>query len=173
MNNTIRHLLVLVAAAAMISAFNTHVSAQDDAGREERRERMIEGYKETLDVKLEEDWKSKIRPLVVKVLDAQREVGFGGFGGGGFNRGGGNRGGGGGNDQAAGNRSGRPGNPDRDALRKAVDDKAPADEVKEKLAKYRESRKSKEVALEKAQDELRKALSPRQEGAAVLAGLLK
>jgi hypothetical protein len=169
MNKTIRHLLVLVAAAAMISVFNSSASAQDDASREERRERMINGYKETLDVKSEEDWKNKIRPLVVKVLDAQREArsgsfgGFGGFGGRGGQGGqGGNRGGG----------QGTP-NPDREALQKAVEDKAPADEVKEKLAKYREGRKSKDAALEKAQEELKKALSPRQEAAAVLAGLLR
>jgi hypothetical protein len=41
------------------------------------------------------------------------------------------------------------------------------------LAKVREARKAKEVALEKAQEELHKALSPRQEAGAVLAGLLK
>jgi len=147
----------------MISVFNNQAFAQDDASREERRQQTIDRYKETLDVKSEEDWKNKIRPLVVKVLDAQREarsgIGFGGFGTG--------RGGGGGNRGA-----GQP-NPDREALQKAVEDKAPADEVKEKLAKYREGRKTKEAAADKAQEELRKALSPRQEAAAVLASLLK
>lgn len=154
----------------MISVFNTSASAQDDASREERRERMINGYKDTLDVKSEDDWKNKIRPLVVKVLDAQREARSGGFGGfGGF----GGRGGQGG--QGGGNRGGGQGtsNPDREALQKAVDDKAPAEEVKEKLAKYREGRKAKDATLEKAQEELKKALSPRQEAAAVLAGLLR
>ena len=58
-------------------------------------------------------------------------------------------------------------------MNKAIEDKAPADEVKAKLAKYRESRKAKEATVEKAQDDLRKALNPRQEAAAVLAGLLK
>ncbi|HEY0552304.1 MAG TPA: hypothetical protein VGF13_22075, partial [Verrucomicrobiae bacterium] len=68
-------------------------------------------------------------------------------------------------------------NPERDALKKALDEKAPADEVKEKLAKYREARQARETktqaALEAAQNDLRKALSPRQEAGAVLARLLK
>ena len=58
-------------------------------------------------------------------------------------------------------------------VQKAVEDKAPADEIKEKVAKLREARKAKEIALEKAQEDLRKALSPRQEAGAILAGLLK
>ena len=94
--------------------------------------------------------------------------GFGGRGGG--------RGGAGNNEQAGGNNrnrfGGQPG-PELEALEKAIDDKAPADEVKAKLAKFRAARKAKEAALEKAQDELRQALSPRQEAGAVLAGLLK
>jgi hypothetical protein len=51
--------------------------------------------------------------------------------------------------------------------------KASADEIKGKLAKFREARKTKEANLEKAQDELRKVLSARQEASAVLTGLLK
>ena len=58
-------------------------------------------------------------------------------------------------------------------LQKALDGKAPTDEVKTKLAKLRDARKDKEAALDKAQEELRKALSARQEAGAVLAGLLK
>jgi hypothetical protein len=124
-------------------------------------------------VKSEEDW-TKLEPLVTKVMDAQREAGFGFFGGGGRgNRGGGGGGGDqGGNSNTNRNRFGQS-SPETDALRKALDEKAPADEVKAKLAKLREARKEKEAALSKAQDELRKALSPRQEAGAVLAGLLK
>lgn len=58
-------------------------------------------------------------------------------------------------------------------LQKALDDKAPVEEVKAKLAKVREARNTKEAALDKAQEELRKALSPRQEAGAVLVGLLR
>ena len=79
--------------------------------------------------------------------------------------GGGGRGGGGGE-------RGNPG-PEAEALQKAIEAKAPADELKSKLAKLREARKVKEANLEKAQEDLRKVLSVRQEAAAVLAGLLK
>lgn len=135
----------------------------------------MERYRERIEVKSDEDWK-KLEPIIGKVMDAQRDarmgMGFGGFGG----RGGGRRGGdGGGSDNQGGNRD-RGGNQTSQEvkdLQKAFDDKAPADEIKAKLAKVREARKSKEAALEKAQDELRKALSPRQEAGAVLAGLLR
>jgi Spy/CpxP family protein refolding chaperone len=67
--------------------------------------------------------------------------------------------------------------PEQEALTKALEEKAPADEIKAKLAKYREARKTRdaerESKLEKAQEELRKALTPRQEAGAVLARLLK
>jgi hypothetical protein len=46
-------------------------------------------------------------------------------------------------------------------------------ELKAKLAKVREARKQKEANLAKAQDELRKVLSVRQEATAVLMGLLQ
>jgi hypothetical protein len=58
------------------------------------------------------------------------------------------------------------------ALRSAIEANAPADEIKAKLAKVREARKSKEAALESAQAELKKVLSVRQEATAVLMGLL-
>ncbi len=63
--------------------------------------------------------------------------------------------------------------PELDALRKALDSKAPAEEIKAKLADVRAARKKKEAELEKAQDELRDMLSPRQEAVAVTLGLLK
>ena len=46
-------------------------------------------------------------------------------------------------------------------------------EIKTKLAKYRESQKTKQANLEKAQAELRQVLSVRQEANAVLMGLLQ
>lgn len=178
MKNKMQHLLVLAAAAAMVGLFTNNAAAQDEAARAERRQQMMDRYRERIDVKSDEDWKNKIEPLVSKVTDAQRAAvtggGFGGFGrGGGGGGGGGGRGGGGAGGGAGGGPGGAPPNPEREALTKAVEDKAPADEIKDKLAKYRESRKAKEAALEKAQDDLRKALSPRQEAGAVLAGLLK
>jgi 5'-deoxynucleotidase YfbR-like HD superfamily hydrolase len=63
--------------------------------------------------------------------------------------------------------------PEQDALQKAVESNAPADEIKTKMAKYREAMKAKEAKLVKAQDELKQVLSVKQEATAVLMGLLK
>ncbi len=170
MKNIFRHSLALAALAAVVSFSTVTASAQDSERAEERRIARLKTIRETMDVKSDADWKDKIEPLVVKVQDAQRARGaaaFGGFGGGG--RGGPGGAGGGQGGQGGGNRNA---NPEFDALRKAMEDKAPADEIKEKLAKYRESKKAKDDALTKAQDDLRKALSPRQEAGAVVAGLL-
>ena len=172
MKKNTHHLLALAAAAVMIGLFTSHASAQgfDPA---QFRERAMTRYREQLDVKSDEDWK-KIEPLVGKVMDARTAVGGFGFGGRGGGRG---RGGGdGGNAEQGGernrNRFGTP-SAEEQALEKAIEAKAPADEIKTKLAALRESRKKKEAALESAQDELRKALSPRQEASAVLARLLR
>jgi len=165
MKNKISRFVLLSVAAAALGLFSNTAAAQDE-GRAQRRQEMLTRYLDRIDVKSEEDRK-KIGELISKVTDAQREArmggGFGGFGG----RGGGGGGGGGGNRQG-----GEP-SPEYSDLNKAIEDKAPADEIKAKLAKYRDARKAKEAAVDKAQDDLRKALNPRQEAAAVLAGLLK
>ena len=155
----------------MVVLSTNTASAQGNFDPAERRQRQLDGYREQITVKSEEDWK-KLEPLVGKVMDTQRDVmrmaGSFGFGGG-------NRRGGGGDANAQGN-SNRPRTqpvPEREELHKAVEEKAAVDELKAKLAKFREARKEKEAALEKAQAELRKELSPRQEAGAVLAGLLK
>jgi hypothetical protein len=172
MKNKVQHLLVLAAAAATVGFFTNNAAAQGNFDPAEIRARQLEGYRESIGVKAEDDWK-KLEPLVGKVMDAQNAArmgarfGFGGRGG----RGGGGGGGGGGGEGRDRNRG--QSNPEREALQKAIEEKAPADEVKAKLAKYRETRKEKETAVEKAQEELRKALTPTQEAGAVLAGLLK
>jgi hypothetical protein len=53
-----------------------------------------------------------------------------------------------------------------------VDGKASNAELKAALSRYQESRKAKEEDLQKAQAELRKVLSVRQEAIATLRGLL-
>ncbi len=68
---------------------------------------------------------------------------------------------------------GREANPELDALRKAIENKAPSAEIKAKLTACREARKKKEAELEQAQDQLREILSARQEAVAVTLGLLK
>lgn len=142
----------------------------------EMRQRMMERYKELLGVKSDDEWKA-IEPRIQKVTDARREVGIGG--GRGFGFGGGRRGGGGdnqGDNQGGERRRGGFGQQQQSAaaqeLQKAIDSGASAETIKAKLAAYREERQQKQANLEKAQDELKKILSVKQEAAAVMAGLL-
>jgi|SRR5437867_2423470 len=179
--------LALAGVAVLMSLGSSNLVAQDQGrpGRgnfdpEQMRQRMMEGYKERLEVKSDDEWKV-ISERINKVLDARREIGFGG-GMGGFAFGRGPRSGDGNNPPAGGNdQGGRRGargpggepSPEAEALQKAIESKASPDELKAKLAKLREARKEKEAKLEQAQEELRKVLSVRQEASAVLSGLLK
>ena len=145
------------------------------------QQRMMDRYKEVLEVKSDDEWKI-ISERVTKVMDARRNLGAGAGGLFGRRTGGGPGGAPGATDPGADNNQNRrnrggftPTEPDpaAEALQKAIEAKAPAEEIKAKLAAYRASRKDKEAKLEKAQDELRQVLSLRQEGMAVLAGLLQ
>lgn len=130
----------------------------------EFRTRMLDRMREQFEVKDDAEWKV-ISERVEKVFNAQRDArSGGGFGG----RPGGDRGG----DNRPNPFRGEP-NPDAEALQKALEAKAPAAEIKTKLAKFRDTRKEREGKLDKAQDELRQLLSARQEAQAVLMGLLK
>ncbi len=181
----LNQLLALASVAVALGLSNGQLAAQDQPqqqrpGRgnfdpEQMRQRMMERVREQLEVKSDDEWKV-ISERVEKVNQARREVGGGGFGGMGFGRGGG---GGGGDQPGGGDQARRPRgpggepSPEAEALQKAIEAKASAEEIKTKLAKYREARKEKEARLEQAQDELRKVLTVRQEAAAVLAGFLK
>ncbi len=151
------------------------------------RQRMMDRMREQFDVQDNAEWQA-ISDRIAKVMDARRALG--GLGGGGGGPGMGLAGGpppGGGPPPAepgAGGQNQRqfrpgPGGFNREpaveltALRKAVDAKAPAAEIKAKLAELRAARKAKEAALEQAQEDLRQILSARQEAVAVMAGLLK
>lgn len=124
----------------------------------ERAKFMADRAKEQLEITDDTEWKA-IEPLVTKVNEARFAAMIGGFGGRG-------RGGGGGTPP------GMPANPEREALQKVIDAKAPASELKAALVKYQEARKAKQAELEKAQASLRKVLTPRQEAIAALNGLL-
>jgi hypothetical protein len=180
---------VLGGLAAVLLGGATQAFAQNRGNfdPEQARQRMMERYKEQLDVKDEGEWKI-IQERIEKVTAARRELqslqaggGFGmGFMGrrGGAGGGGGGAGGGGDNAGDGGNRRGGGGfrpepGPEMDALQKAIDSKAATDEIKQKLAKLRDARKEKEAKVEKAQEDLKKVLLPRQEASAVLLGLLK
>jgi hypothetical protein len=121
---------------------------------------MMDNYRQTLEMTNDTDWNA-VQPLVQKVADAQMAARSGG-------RGGGRRGGG----QGGGGNGGTP-NPERDALQKAIDDSAPAGQIKDLLAKYQASQKDKQAKLTAAQADLRKVLTVRQEAQATLGGLLQ
>src|SRR5256885_992752 len=107
-------------------------------------------------------------------MDLRRES-FSGMGRGMF---GGRRGGGGAGAAAGGDQGGRRGGPfgkassEAESLQRAIESKASNSELKAALAKFVESRKAKQAQLEKAQAELRKVLSVRQEAIATSSGLL-
>ncbi len=141
------------------------------------QQRMLDNIRTQLNFTNDTDWNA-VQPLVQKVLDAQTALrGFGGggrmmFGRGG--RGGGNGGPGGGN--GGGRRGGMFGGtpaPEQTALQTAVEINAPADQLKDLLAKYEAARAAKQGALKSAQDNLRGVLTVPQEASATLLGLLE
>lgn len=178
-----------MAVVAALTCCATAVQAQDAQQRpgrgggegrnfdpEEMRQRMMERTREQFAVTDDAEWKI-IEGKIQKVNEARRATGTG-FGGGmafGGRRGGGEAGAGGAGGAGGGGRRGFGGepSPEVEELRKAVDAKAPADEIKAKLAKVREARKANEAKLEAAQEDLRKILTVRQEAVAVMMGLLK
>jgi hypothetical protein len=174
---------LLAIATTLLVCLPTRTQAQPGPGGggnfdpAEMRQRMMDRYKEMLDIKSDDEW-NVIQPRIQKVQDARRDVGFGGgmrgmFGGAGGRRGGDNPAGG---DQAQrGGGRGFGGQPSAtaQALQSALEAKAPTEQIKTKLDAYREERKQKQAALAKAQEDLKKVLNVRQEAAAVLAGLLE
>jgi len=133
------------------------------------QQRMMEGIREELGFTSDTDWNA-VEPLVKKVMDARREVGFGGMGM--FRRG---RGPGGpGGPEGRGNRGGMFGqaSPEQQALENAIEANAPAAQIKELLAKYKAAKKEKQAKFAAAQADLRKVLSVKQEAQATLMGLV-
>ena len=137
------------------------------------QQRMLDRVQGELGFTNDTDWDA-VKPLVQKVMDARMAVGTGGMGrmfGGGRNRGG--QGGQAG--QPAGNTRPNPfgqTSPEQDALQKALDDDAPASQIKDLLAKYKASQKAKQAKLEAAQADLKAVLTTKQEAQAVLLGLV-
>lgn len=168
----LQYVLVSMGAAAVLLLGAGNVSAQGRGNfdPEQMRVRMMERYREAFEVKDDAEWKL-LEGRITKVTDARREMG----GGRGIGGPGGRRGGADGGDQGADRRRsffGEP-SPEAEALQKAIEAKASNDEIKTKLAKYRESQKVKQANLDKAQSELRQVLSVKQEANAVLMGLLQ
>jgi hypothetical protein len=131
------------------------------------QQRMMDNIKDQLGFTNDTEW-AAVQPLVQKVMDARRDVGGGGMGRM-FGRGnrGGNQGGG------MGRMFGGTPSPEAEALQKAIDDNAPSAQIKDLLAKYKDSQKVKQAKLSAAQAELRSVLTVKQEAQAALLGLVE
>ncbi|MGO8836026.1 MAG: hypothetical protein ACLQAH_09210 [Limisphaerales bacterium] len=173
-----------IAAALCLSAGN--VSAQNDngggggggGGRPGRgnfdpaqmQQRMMDNIKDQLGYTNDTEWNA-VQPLIQKVMDSRRDVGFGG-GMGRMFRPRNNNNDNGGNNRRGGFFGGQP-SPEAEALQKAIDDNAPAAQIKDLFAKYKASQKAKQAKLAQAQENLRKVLTTKQEAQATLLGLLE
>ena len=140
------------------------------------QQQMMDRLREQFEVTDDAEWKV-ISDRISPVLELRRTAGgggFGGFGGGRGGPGGGGPGGGGGQGGQGG--CGRRGfggaSPEQDALRQALTDKLPDAEIKSRLERVRDVRKSNEEKLVKAQEDLRAVLNLRQEAFAVMLGYL-
>jgi len=171
-----RPLLLAVGLAALLAGAG-NVMAQGDGGGQrggnfdpaQFQQQMMDRFKERLEMTNDEEWVA-VQGLIQKVMDTRRAA-FSGMGFGGRR----NSGGGGDNAGRGGGRGGFNATPSPEAedLQKALDAKASPAELKAKMAKLRDARKAKEAALAKAQDDLRKVLTVRQEATAVSMGLLQ
>ena len=139
------------------------------------QQRRLDNIRQQLEFTNDTDW-AAVQPLIQKVLDAQQAArqggGRGGFGGG---RRGGNNGPNGNNANGNNNGGGRGGpqpSPEAQALQQAIDNDAPAAQLKDLLAKYDKSQKDKQAALAAAQANLRQVLTVKQESQSTLMGLL-
>jgi hypothetical protein len=133
------------------------------------QQRIMDNIRDQLDFTNDADWDA-VQPLVQKVIDARRDVGFGGIGRGLF---GGRRGGNDNGNNSGGRRGfGPPPSPEAEALQKAIDDNAPPAQIQTALDKYRSTQQAKEDKLHQAQEDLRKVLTVKQEAQATLLGLL-
>ncbi len=140
------------------------------------QQRMMERVQEQLGFTNDTEW-SAVKPLVQKVMDARIAVSSGTMGRmftGGRNRGATN--------SAAGDQTGNrnrsrtsmfgQASPEQEALQKAIDDNAPAAQIKDLLAKYKAAQKVKQAKLEAAQADLKAVLTTKQEAQAYLLGLV-
>ncbi len=173
-----RWLLLAGMAAALGFASSALAQPQGRQGRgnfdpAQFRQQMMDNIKQQLEITDDSDWKA-IQPLVEKVMEARRAT-MTGMGRGMF--GGPRRGGDNNNDPNArprggGGMFGQQPSPETEALQRAIDGKASNAELKAAIGKVAEARKARQADLEKAQADLRKVLSLRQEAIATANGLL-
>ena len=179
----VNQLLTICGIAAALCLSAGSVSAQNDNGGDnggggrrgnfdpaQMQQRMMENIRGDLGFTNDTDWNA-VQPLFQNVMDARRDVGFGGGMGRMFRNRNRNNG-----DQAGGNNRpnfGPQPSQEAEALQKAIDDNAPKAQLKAALAKYQTSQKAKQAKLVTAQETLRKVLTPKQEAQATLLGLLE
>jgi len=180
--NALKTVLTLTACVAAF-AFVAPNKAAAQPTPEEIRQRMMDGLRERLAITNDTDW-SAIEPKISKVMDAQRDVmnmrmgGMRGMFGGGRQRrnaddnGGGNADNNNGGGRRRGGMFGGEPAASVTALQTAIENKAPKDEIKTKLAAVRAENKQKEANLQSAREDLRGVLTTRQEATLVVAGLL-
>jgi hypothetical protein len=157
-----------VAAALCLSADNLLAQAGGGGGGGRRgnfdpaqfQQRIMENLQTELNITNDTDW-AAIQPLVQKVLDARTALGTPNIGMLFGRRGGGGRG-----------PFGQTPSVEQQALQDAIDNNAPAAQIKDALDKYEASQKTKQAALTAAQEALRAVLSPKQEAQCTLMGLL-
>jgi len=184
----LNRIITLCAMAATLAISATSLLAQDTgstndnngAQRRQRgnfdpaqmQQRILERVQQQLGFTNDTEWDA-VKPLVQKVVNAQLDARGNGMRAlfGGRNRGG-NNGDQGGNNNRGGGIFG-PANPEQEALQKAIDDNAPAAQVKDLLAKYKASQLAKQAKLEAAQDALKAVLSTKQEAQAFMLGLVR
>ncbi|HKI70023.1 MAG TPA: hypothetical protein VKA67_10570 [Verrucomicrobiae bacterium] len=131
------------------------------------QQRMMDNIRAELNFTNDTDW-SAVQPLVQKVMDARRDVGVPGMGRMMRRRGNNNQD----RPRRRGGFFGQP-SPQAESLQQAIDNNAPAAQIKAALEKYQASQKEKEAKLQTAQDNLRKVLTVKQEAQATLMGLLQ
>ncbi len=135
------------------------------------QQRMMDNIKEQLEITDDSEWKA-IEPMVQKILDLRRETSSGMgrlFRG---NRNNDNSSSTSDSNRPRGGGFFGPPSPESEALQKAIDGKASNSEMKAAIAKYQEAHNAKMAELQKAQSDLRKVLTLRQEAVATLDGLL-
>jgi hypothetical protein len=171
-------LLTLAGVALALGLGSVNLAAQQpprggNFDPQQFQQRIMDFFRDQLAVTNDDEW-NVIQPRLSKVVQSRMETLLSGMGMA-FGRMGGRGSGGGGNAAGAARRGfpglGQPG-PEAEALQKAIDNNAPTDQIKAALAKYREAQKRKEADLAKAQEELRKLLSLRQEATLVSIGIL-
>jgi hypothetical protein len=187
-------LLVAAGIAGMMLLGAGNASAQDMGGgnygggfggggfdpaqiQQQAQQTIMENYRNLFEVKNDAEW-TVIKDRLQKVLDFRQDSGLSAVSGLLGMLAGGRGGGGNANSMTGGSARrglttlGAKSSPEEEALQKAVDERASGADLKAAQTKVIEARKARQAKQEKAQDELRKVLSARQEAIAMLNGLL-